>query len=378
MVVRLAKSMYVKMFKGFLLDLPSPVNLNYWFGFGVSLGFVYFVQVVSGLILSLFYTVGVDGSFWSVVYIMQDVGYGWVVRFIHSSGVSVFFICLYLHTFRGLIYGSFSKVGVWLSGLVILLMVMGISFLGYVLPWGSMSYWGMTVVTSMFGAVPYVGVYLMEWLWGGGSASVSTLGRFYSLHYLLGLGVSVVVIYHMLSLHEEGSSNPLGVTSGLDKVDFHELFTYKDVFGLIVVVMLYWSLVLCGPYLMMDSANFEEVSFVKTPLHIKPEWYFLFVYCILRSVSSKLGGVVLMVMAVLGLMFLVFGGGKGVYRKVGLLYWKVLVVVFSISFVSLTLLGGEMVEYPYEMAGFVFTLVYFGAMVLMVMLGSLGVVYKEG
>nr|YP_011002172.1 cytochrome b [Corynosoma villosum]WPN89824.1 cytochrome b [Corynosoma villosum] len=376
MVMRVSESVYVKMLKGFLVDLPTPVNLNYWFGFGVSLGMIYVVQVVSGLVLSLFYSVGADGSFWEVVYIMQEVSYGWLIRFVHSSGVSIFFICLYLHTFRGLIYGGFSKPMVWVSGLVILLMVMAVSFLGYVLPWGSMSYWGMTVVTSMLGAIPYVGVYLMEWLWGGSSAGVGTLSRFFSLHYLLGLGVSVVAIYHMVSLHDEGSSNPLGVSSGLDKVDFHELFTYKDVLGLVVVLVFYWVLVMCYPYLMMDSANFEEVSFVKTPLHIKPEWYFLFVYCILRSVSSKLGGVILMVMAIVGLMFLVVGGGKGVYRKVGFIYWKLLVIGFGVSFVCLTIMGGEMVEYPYELVGFMFTIIYFMSLVVMVGVGSLGVVYK--
>nr|YP_009121987.1 cytochrome b [Southwellina hispida]AIO11163.1 cytochrome b [Southwellina hispida] len=364
--------MLVGMLKGFLLDLPSPVNLNYWFGLGVSLGLVYVVQVFSGLALSLFYTVGSEGSYWEVVYIMQEVWGGWLIRFVHSSGVSLFFICLYLHLYRGLMYGSYVKVKVWLSGLVVLLWVMGVSFLGYVLPWGSMSYWGMTVVTSMLSAVPYVGVSMMEWLWGGTSAGVSSLCRFYSLHYVLGLGVMVVIFYHMMVLHEEGSSNPLGVSTGVDKVVFHELYSFKDLLGLLVVVLGYWVLVMCYPYSLMDSANFEEVNFMKTPSHIKPEWYFLFIYCILRSISSKLGGVVMMLMAVVGLAFLSLGGSRMSGRVVGGVYWKVLLFMFSLSFVFLTLLGGLVVEYPYEGLGWSFTVVYFSVMVGMVIFKSLG------
>nr|AMK47821.1 cytochrome b [Centrorhynchus aluconis] len=370
-------SVYVGMFKGFLVDLPSPVNINYWFGFGVGLGFVYVVQVVSGVILSLFYKIGLEGSFWGVVSIMQEVGSGWIVRFVHSSGVSVFFICLYLHLYRGLIYGSFIKVKVWLSGVLILFMVMAASFLGYVLPWGSMSYWGMTVVTSMLGAVPYVGAYLMVWFWGGESAGVDTLSRFFSLHYLISLAIMVVVVYHMVELHEDGSSNPLGVSSEEDKVVFHEGFSYKDVLGLVVILMVYWGLVLVYPYSMMDSANFEEVSFVKTPLHIKPEWYFLFVYCVLRSVSSKLGGVVMMIVAIAGLAVLVCGG-SGVYRKVGGVYWKVLVSVYFVSFVVLTLMGGEVVEYPYEAIGAMSSSVYFASLALMGLVVSWSGFWREG
>nr|QDE53446.1 cytochrome b [Sphaerirostris picae] len=373
---KVKSSVYVGMFKGFLLDLPTPSNINYLYGFGVSLGFVYVVQLVSGIVLSLFYKIGPEGSFWEVVYIMQEVSGGWVVRFVHSAGVSVFFICLYLHLFRGLIYGSFVKTKVWLSGIVILFMVMAASFLGYVLPWGSMSYWGMTVVTSMLGAVPYVGESLMVWLWGGESASVGTLSRFFSLHYLISLAIMVVVVYHMFELHEDGSSNPLGVSSNSDKIVFHESFSYKDVLGLMMIVVVYWGLVLVLSYGLMDSANFEEVSFMKTPLHIKPEWYFLFVYCILRSVASKLGGVVMMLVAIGGLAVLVWGGG--VYRKVGSIYWKILIGIYSVSFVVLTLMGGEVVEYPFEGIGVVFSWVYFSSLSIMSLVVAWGGFVEEG
>nr|QJI81291.1 cytochrome b [Centrorhynchus clitorideus] len=363
-------SKYLGMVKEFLVDLPTPVNINYWYGLGVALGMIYVVQIVSGMILSMFYSVGEEGAFWAVVNIMREVGGGWVLRLVHSVGVSVFFLCVYLHLLRGLTYGSFEKTAVWVSGVMVLFLLMGVSFLGYVLPWGGMSYWGMTVVTSMLGAVPYVGSGMVEWLWGGGSAGVITLSRFYSLHYLVSLVMVLVIMSHMVELHEGGSSNPLGVSSGSDKVVFHEMFSYKDVVGLVLVMFLYWWLVLGHPYYLMDSANFEEVSFVKTPVHIKPEWYFLFVYCVLRSVASKLGGVVMMVMAIAGVLFMV--GGSGLYRVIGGKYWKGLVTLFVSSFVVLTVVGGEVVEYPYGEMGQVFTLIYFAVMGLMALVTAVG------
>nr|YP_007183134.1 cytochrome b [Echinorhynchus truttae]CCA94465.1 cytochrome b [Echinorhynchus truttae] len=356
---------YIKILKGFMVDLPTPVNINYLFGFGVSLGMVYSVQIISGFVLSWFFWVGNDGSFWSVVGIMQDISYGWLVRFTHSSGVTLFFILLYLHTFRGLLYGGFTNGPVWLSGLVVLLIVMAASFLGYVLPWGSMSYWGMTVVTSMFSAIPLVGGILTEWIWGGGTAGVNTLVRFFSLHYMLSLVVMVLVVFHMLELHVKGSSNPLGVSSTLDKVIFHEVITYKDLVGLVLLLFLYWVVVFVIPYSLMDAANFEEVSYVSTPKHIKPEWYFLFVYCILRSTPNKLGGVVLMLGAILILCLFAFGGQSSVYRKVGGFYWKGILAFWAVSFCILTWLGGMPVEYPYEVLGQSFTILYFLLIILL-------------
>nr|YP_010269816.1 cytochrome b [Pomphorhynchus laevis]AFI44250.1 cytochrome b [Pomphorhynchus laevis]AFJ14755.1 cytochrome b [Pomphorhynchus tereticollis]AFJ14767.1 cytochrome b [Pomphorhynchus tereticollis] len=353
---------YEKLLKGELLDLPTPTNLNFWFGLGVSLGVVYIMQVVSGVVLSFYYSVGLSGGFWPVVGIMQDVWGGWFVRFTHSSGASIFMLLIYLHLLRGFLYGSFKKTGVWISGVFVMLVVMGVSFLGYVLPWGSMSYWGMTVVISMLGAIPLVGETIMEALWGGPTAGVHSLSRFFSLHYMSSLVVMVVVVVHLIELHRKGSSNPLGVTSDLDKVVFMGLFVIKDVLGLLYLLLLYWVVVLVCPYSLMDAANFEEVSFVVTPTHIKPEWYFLFAYCILRAVPSKLGGVALMFLSVL--IMLIFGFSRGVspYRAIGGWLYKGLMVSWVSVFLLLTWLGGSSAETPYDTLGQVFTVAYFLAL----------------
>nr|AFJ14707.1 cytochrome b [Pomphorhynchus laevis] len=362
---------YEKVLKGELLDLPTPSNLNFWFGLGVSLGVVYITQVVSGVVLSFYYSVGPMGGFWPVVSIMQDVWGGWFVRFTHSSGASVFMLVMYLHLLRGLMYGGFKKAGVWVSGVLVMLVVMGVSFLGYVLPWGSMSYWGMTVVISMLGAIPLVGDMVMQALWGGPTPGVHSLSRFFSLHYLMSLVVAVVVVVHLIELHRKGSSNPLGISSELDKVLFTGLFVVKDVLGLLLLLMTYWAVVLVFPYSLMDAANFEEVSLVVTPTHIKPEWYFLFAYCILRAVPSKLGGVMLMFLSVLIMLIFSLGGGVSVYRLVGGWLYKSLLVGWVSVFMVLTWLGGSAAEVPYDMLGQWFTMAYF--LVLMGMFSILAV-----
>nr|WKY96617.1 cytochrome b [Longicollum sp. (in: thorny-headed worms)] len=361
-------SSYVKLLKVELLDLPTPKNQNYWFGLGFSLGMVYVIQILSGLILSWFYSVGgEEGGFWSVVGIMQSVWGGWMVRFTHSSGASLFMLLIYLHILRGLMYGSFKKVSVWLSGVALLFVAMGVSFMGYVLPWGSMSFWGMTVVVSMLSAVPLVGSSMVEALWGGPSAGAHSLARFFSFHYILALFVMVGVLVHLVELHRSGSSNPLGVSSGLDKVIFAGTFVVKDFLGILYVVWLYWLVVLVMPYSLMDEANFEEVNVMVTPSHIKPEWYFLFAYCILRAVPSKLGGVVLMVGSILILAGLSYFGGSSVYRVVGSGFYKVLLSVWLVDLLLLTWLGGSAAEYPYDLLGVVYTWGYFIVMWFMML-----------
>nr|QEG77742.1 cytochrome b [Brentisentis yangtzensis] len=357
--------LFKTMIKGFLLDLPTPLNINFWYGLGSMLGLVYCIQIISGLILSWFYHVGSEGGFMSVVWIMQDIYGGWLIRFTHSSGVSIFLFLMYLHIMRGLMYGSFKKVGVWVSGVCILLLSMGAAFLGYVLPWGSMSYWGMTVVTSMLSAVPMIGGFLVETVWGGSSASVDTLVRFFSFHYILSLVVMVLVVIHLVMLHEEGSSNPLGLMGSSEKVVFHGLMSYKDVLGFMGVFILYWIAVFVAPYMLLDPANFLEVDFLVTPTHIKPEWYFLFVYCILRSTPNKLGGVILMVLAIVMLVFLSGGSSAGVVRYIGGVYWKWLMVMFVSSFYILTVLGGCVVEAPFEMLGILMSIIYFMLFIVM-------------
>nr|YP_214843.1 cytochrome b [Leptorhynchoides thecatus]Q5DNB7.1 RecName: Full=Cytochrome b; AltName: Full=Complex III subunit 3; AltName: Full=Complex III subunit III; AltName: Full=Cytochrome b-c1 complex subunit 3; AltName: Full=Ubiquinol-cytochrome-c reductase complex cytochrome b subunit [Leptorhynchoides thecatus]AAT64940.1 cytochrome b [Leptorhynchoides thecatus] len=353
--------------KGFLLNLPTPINLNYWYGFGSMLGLIYSIQIISGLILSWFYFIDLSGGFKSLILIMQDVWGGWFIRFIHSSGVSLFMFIMYLHILRGLIYGSFCKVDVWYSGILLLFICMGSAFLGYVLPWGSMSYWGMTVVTNMLSAIPMVGVYLVETIWGGSSAGVSTLVRFFSFHYLLSLFIMVFILIHLILLHECGSSNPLGVYYSCEKFTFHPLFSLKDTLVFVLVVFLYWFCIFVCPYLLLDAINFEEINFMMTPSHIKPEWYFLFIYCILRSTPSKLGGVILMVMAILMLVFLGIGKNLGSVLMVKTLYWKLMLSSFLLVFIILTIMGGYTVEYPYDILGNVNSVLYFFIYVIMLL-----------
>nr|WFF64451.1 cytochrome b [Pseudoacanthocephalus sp.] len=366
--------MWVRVLFGFkqelelgLLNLPTPVVISYWWGLGVSLGFVYVLQVLSGLLLSAFYAVGgVDGGFSAVVIIMMDVKWGWLLRMLHCGGVSLYFMLLYGHMLRGLLYGSFGYRSVWGWGLLVYVFSIIVAFLGYVLPWGSMSYWGMVVVTSVVGVLPGVGGSLMELIWGSVSMpGVFSLSRFFSLHYILSLGVGLLALLHMLELHSVGSSNPLGVSvSVMEGVPFHDAFSYKDGLVLVWVLGLYWYLVLVNPHIVMDAVNYEEINNMSTPTHIKPEWYFLYLYCILRSVPSKGGGVVLMCFAVVVIwMFAFFILHRG--GTVSLLSFKVGLMLFTLSFGILTALGGKAVEFPYYELSGLFVLVYYISILVM-------------
>nr|YP_008854347.1 cytochrome b [Pallisentis celatus]AFK50139.1 cytochrome b [Pallisentis celatus] len=354
--------------KSSFVDLPTPINLSYFYGLGFLLGVVYLVQSVSGVLLSLFYSVGVFGGYESVVSIMQMVEGGWLVRFVHSGGASVMFLLVYLHIIRGVVFSGLKSRLVWLSGVVIMMVLMAVSFLGYVLPWGQMSYWGMTVVTSMLGAIPVVGEALVSWLWGGSVASVVSLVRFYSFHYLVSLIMGVFIVAHLLVLHEKGSSNPLGVFSSADKMVFYPLFVVKDLLGVMVLFVMYWFSVFVFAYSLMDETNFEEVNYLSTPSHIKPEWYFLYAYCILRSVESKLGGVILMLGAV-GVL-VVLGGVR--FSSVGSACFNIVVklgVLFLVvSFVILVYLGAQAVEYPFQVVSKVFTFMYFFSVIFISLL----------
>nr|YP_005097946.1 cytochrome b [Oncicola luehei]AER42900.1 cytochrome b [Oncicola luehei] len=359
--------LYYGVVDSFLLSLPTPMSINYMWGFGSMLGLCLVVQVVSGFLLSLLYACGSSLSFYSVVSIMVDVNYGWVVRYVHSSGASLLMLLMYVHVLRGLWYGSFKKASVWMLGVVVLVVMSLVSFLGYVLPWGQMSFWAATVITSMVTAVPVVGEHLSWWLWGAFSVGDPTLVRFFSLHYMMALAVTIVVLMHLINLHESGSGNPVGCDSVLDKLSFHPLFSYKDVLGLTWVMWLYIAVVCADPLMVMDSSNYVESSPMKTPSHIKPEWYFLYAYCILRSVSSKVGGVVLMVMGMLVLLVPVVTSvwGVSVNPVNGASGWLVYMVVWS--FIGLTILGGHPVEYPYQMLGEVMTAVYFMSVLMIVL-----------
>src|SRR5438105_4210143 len=265
---------------------PVPRNLNYFWNFGVLAGIFLTIQIVTGIVLAMHYFATTDGAFDSVNgLIMRDVNWGWLMRYIHMNGASFFFIVTYIHIFRGLYYGSYKypRELLWMLGVVILLLMMATAFMGYVLPWGQMSFWGATVITNLFSAIPVVGQSIVDWLWGGFAVANPTLNRFYSLHYLLPFLIVGVVALHVVALHVHGSNNPLGIDpkGPQDTVPFHPYYTMKDGFGLMIFLIVYAGFVFFAPDWMGDPANFIQANPLVTPLHIVPEWYFLPFYAIL-------------------------------------------------------------------------------------------------
>nr|YP_003934370.1 cytochrome b [Ceraesignum maximum]ADI79392.1 cytochrome b [Ceraesignum maximum] len=354
----------LKLVNNALVDLPAPSNLSIWWNFGSLLGLCLGVQIVTGLFLAMHYTASVDLAFSSVVHITRDVNYGWLLRGLHANGASMFFICLYFHVGRGMYYGSYMYQHTWNIGVVLLLLVMGTAFLGYVLPWGQMSFWGATVITNLLSSIPYVGKMLVEWIWGGFAVDNAALTRFYALHFLLPFIITGLSILHLLFLHETGSNNPLGLNGDAEKVPFHAYYTFKDLVGFVLALMGLVTLVMFNPQLLGDPENFIPANPLVTPVHIQPEWYFLFAYAILRSIPNKLGGVIGLAAAVLILFTLPLTSG-GQYRSLAfyppgqVLFWMFVGVFFILTWV-----GSCPVESPYQEVGWVFTVLYFSYFVL--------------
>jgi ubiquinol-cytochrome c reductase cytochrome b subunit len=339
--------------------MPIPSNISIFWNFGSLLGLCLIIQISTGLFLAIHYTAHVDLAFYRVDHICRDVNYGWLLRTIHANGASFFFICIYLHIGRGIYFGSYIIMHAWLVGVLILFLTMATAFLGYVLPWGQMSFWGATVITNLFSAVPYIGTALVQWIWGGFSVDNSTLTRFFSFHFLFPFLVLAFSIIHILFLHNRGANNPLGVSSQTDKVPFHPYFTFKDVVGFLVLFVTLLILTLWDPYLLGDPDNFIQANPLVTPAHIQPEWYFLFAYAILRSIPNKLGGVIALVASVAILAILPFSH-KAKFRRLSfypinqILFW----VFISIA-ILLTWIGARPVEHPYVITGQILTVLYF-------------------
>jgi ubiquinol-cytochrome c reductase cytochrome b/c1 subunit len=281
-----------------LHDYPTPKNLNYWWNFGSLAGICLVIMIATGVVLAMQYTPHVSLAFLSVERIMRDVNYGWLLRYLHMNGASMFFLVVYIHVFRGLYYGSYKspREVLWWLGLVILLLMMATAFMGYVLPWGQMSFWAATVITNLFSAFPLVGEPIVTWLWGGFSVDNPTLNRFFSLHYLLPFVIVGVVVLHLIALHKHGSNNPLGIPhkGPQDSIPFHPYYTVKDLFGLGVFFLVYMALVFFAPNMLVEPINYVPADPLVTPPHIVPEWYFLPFYAILRSIPDKLAGVIAM------------------------------------------------------------------------------------
>lgn len=350
-VIGLVNNMFV--------DLPSPSNLSYFWNFGSLLGICLIVQIITGIFLAMHYCPDVNLAFSSVAHITRDVNLGFVLRYLHANGASMFFLCVYFHIGRGIYYGSYTNLIVWNVGVLIFLIMILTSFLGYVLPWGQMSFWAATVITNLVSAIPYIGEDIVRWLWGGFSVSNATLNRFFSLHYLLPFVLAALALVHLIALHEDGSNNPIGIRSDIDKVTFHYSYVLKDLYGFVVYALILSVIVFLFPYSLGDAENFKQANPLVTPVHIKPEWYFLFVYAILRSIPNKLGGVVALVFSILVLFFLPYlhkNQFKGFrFRPLSkILFW------FLVGdFLLLTWIGGQPVEEPYILIGQLAAVFYF-------------------
>nr|YP_010527088.1 cytochrome b [Agrius convolvuli]UXR12425.1 cytochrome b [Agrius convolvuli]WMQ52820.1 cytochrome b [Agrius convolvuli] len=354
----------LKIINGSLIDLPSPSNISSWWNFGSLLALCLITQILTGLFLTMYYTANIEMAFYSVNYICRNVNYGWLIRTLHANGASFFFICIYIHIGRGIYYESFNLKLTWLVGIIILFMLMGTAFMGYVLPWGQMSFWGATVITNLLSAIPYLGDMLVKWIWGGFAVDNATLTRFYTFHFLLPFIILMLTMIHLLFLHQTGSNNPLGLNSNLDKIPFHPFFTYKDLIGFIIMIFFLTMLTLINPYLLGDPDNFIPANPLVTPIHIQPEWYFLFAYAILRSIPNKLGGVIALVMSILILVILPFTFNKKMqglqfYPINQLLFW-----MFIIMVILLTWIGARPVEIPYILTGQILTILYFSYFII--------------
>uniref|UniRef100_A0AB39A6Q5 Cytochrome b n=1 Tax=Demicryptochironomus spatulatus TaxID=3231394 RepID=A0AB39A6Q5_9DIPT len=349
----------LKIMNNALMDLPAPSNISSWWNFGSLLGLCLIIQIATGIFLAMHYTADTSLAFNSVNHICRDVNYGWILRTLHANGASFFFICIYLHVGRGIYYGSYKYFYTWNIGIILLFLTMGTAFMGYVLPWGQMSFWGATVITNLLSAIPFLGTDLVQWLWGGFAVDNATLTRFFSFHFLFPFIISAFTMIHLLFLHQTGSNNPLGINSNSDKIPFHPYFTYKDIFGFMSMIMFLTFLTLIAPYMLGDPDNFIPANPLVTPPHIQPEWYFLFAYAILRSIPNKLGGVIALVMSIAILFILPFTNkfsfqSNQFYTINQILFWNMTVIV-----ILLTWIGARPVEDPYILTGQILTIVYF-------------------
>nr|AGB14523.1 cytochrome b [Pelophylax fukienensis] len=365
----------LKIINGSFIDLPTPANISAWWNFGSLLGVCLIAQIATGLFLAMHYTADTSLAFSSIAHICRDVNNGWLLRNLHANGASFFFICIYFHIGRGLYYGSYLYKETWNIGVILLFLVMATAFVGYVLPWGQMSFWGATVITNLLSAAPYIGPDLVQWIWGGFSVDNATLTRFFTFHFILPFIIAAASMIHLLFLHQTGSSNPTGLNSNLDKVSFHPYFSYKDLLGFVIMLGALASLSTFAPNLLGDPDNFTPANPLVTPPHIKPEWYFLFAYAILRSIPNKLGGVLALLLSIMVLFLMpIIHTSKLrslMFRPIAKTFFWALIANTAI----LTWIGGQPVEDPFITIGQIASGLYF--LIFVLLIPSLGLLENK-
>nr|BDH75803.1 cytochrome B [Euapta godeffroyi] len=353
-----------KIINSSLVDLPSPSNLSIWWNFGSLLGLCLIIQLATGLFLAMHYTANIELAFSSVAHICRDVNYGWLLRNAHANGASLFFCCIYAHIGRGMYYGSYINLETWNTGVLLFALTMLTAFVGYVLPWGQMSLWGATVITNLLSAIPYVGNTLVQWVWGGFSISNATLTRFFTFHFFFPFIIAALAIIHLLFLHQTGSNNPTGLNSNMDKTPFHTYYSTKDLVGFLILLFILLSLTLFSPNTLTDPENFIPANPLVTPVHIQPEWYFLFAYAILRSIPNKLGGVIALALSIFILFAVpVIHNSKNTstsFRPLSQILFSLIIA----NFIILSWIGSCPVEDPFILIGQISSIFYFSSILL--------------
>ncbi len=356
------------------ISYKPPITLNYFWNYGILALICLIIQLITGIFLAMHYVASPENAFNSIEHIMRDVNYGWLLRYLHANGASMFFLVIYIHMCRGLYYGSymFPRQILWITGVIIFLIMILTAFMGYVLPWGQMSFWAATVITNLASAIPFIGDYIVYWLWGGFSVGGPTLNRFFSFHYLMPFILISLVLCHILILHETKSNNPLGINSP-DYIQFTPYYTLKDLFGIIIFWLFFASFLYYSPNYLGHTDNYIKANPMVTPAHIVPEWYFLPMYGILRSVPNKLGGVLLLLLSLLVLAILPFYTNSKIRSSAFRTIYKIFFWIFFGNCLILGWIGGKSIEHPYYMLGQIATFFYFFYLIVIIPL----IIYLE-